>query len=111
MRRKLSIGVAAGALALGLVVTAGADAAPARKYTDWSSFSGAQDTSQYSSLKQITKANVNDLVEVFRIPVGGGAVASPIVVGKVIYAVGDGGIFAADAETGKMLWHNKTAAP
>jgi quinoprotein glucose dehydrogenase len=107
MNHKAAVSMAA--LAVALTAVAPAFAADAPKYRDWSAWGGSSDTMQYSDLKQVTKANVNNLAEVFRIDVAG-QVASPIVVGSIIYGVGDGGIFAADGVTGKKLWHNKEAA-
>jgi quinoprotein glucose dehydrogenase len=108
MQYKAAVSLAA--LTIALTAAAPAFAADAPKYRDWSAWGGSQDTMQYSDLKQVTKANVNNLAEVFRIDVAG-QVASPIVVGSTIYGVGDGGIFAVDGVTGKKLWHNKEAAP
>ena len=63
---------------------------------------------QYSSLKQINKANVNqlELAWTHKAPGPSGRVSfSPVVVDNVMYVMGSGGaIVALDATTGKEIW-------
>lgn len=96
------------ALLLGFVIARGATVPSKRPYTTWSDYGGSADTMQYSALKQINKANVSRLQQVWFQPAPGpsGRFAfSPLVVDNVMYVVGkDSGIFALDASSGKQIW-------
>jgi glucose dehydrogenase len=109
-------------------------AADERSFTTWTQYLGGSDSAQYSSLKQITKANVKQLEIVWSYPTGNGTfIFDPIVVDGVMYVLkagtlppaapgappagGKGGpqagtvIAALDAATGKELWtHPNTGA-
>jgi quinoprotein glucose dehydrogenase len=117
-------------LLLGLLVGGIAvSAADERPFTTWTQYLGGSDSAQYSSLKQITKANVKQLEMVWNYPTGNGTfIFDPIVVDNVMYVLkagapppappggqpaggrGRGGpqggttIAALDAATGKELW-------
>jgi quinoprotein glucose dehydrogenase len=74
---------------------------------DWSAYNGGVDGDHFSSLSQITPANVAGLKQVWRVDVGsdGGLQANPLVVGRVVYGYGPTlQVFALDGATGKQLW-------
>jgi quinoprotein glucose dehydrogenase len=87
---------------------------------DWPVYGGNTDHSHYSTLSQITPANVNtlkvawtyDTKDAFK---GSEMQANPIVLGGVMYATTPKmHVFALDAATGKELWRfdpNNGAAP
>src|SRR5258708_36867744 len=82
-------------LLAGLVAVRGQSTAQKQPYATWSDFGGAMDSMQYSSLKQITKSNVNKLEQVwFRKAPGprGRFGCSPLVVDPVMYVVGGGDV-------------------
>jgi quinoprotein glucose dehydrogenase len=91
------------ALALGLGIT-GSRAAYAQQ--DWPAY-GGHDGTHYSSLSQINRDNVKNLVLAWKFDTGekGEFEASPIIVGKVLYATTPRrGVVALDAATGKLIW-------
>lgn len=112
-----SVALALAAMALGLVTwlyqpraaqaaSSGIPADPAAQM-DWSAYNGGVDGDHYSSLSQITPANVAGLKQVWRVDVGsdGGLQANPLVVGRVVYGYGPTlQLFALDGATGKQLW-------
>jgi quinoprotein glucose dehydrogenase len=112
-----SVALALAAIALGLVTwlyqpraaqaaSSGIPADPAAQM-DWSAYNGGVDGDHYSSLSQITPANVAGLKQVWRVDVGsnGGLQANPLVVGRVVYGYGPTlQVFALDGATGKQLW-------
>jgi quinoprotein glucose dehydrogenase len=109
----LSIAAMALALATWLYQTRTAQAAssdvPADSAAqmDWPAYNGGVDGDHYSSLSQITPANVAGLKQVWRVDVGsdGGLQANPLVVGGVVYGYGPTlQVFALDGATGKQLW-------
>jgi quinoprotein glucose dehydrogenase len=74
---------------------------------DWSAYNGGVDGDHYSSLSQITPANVAGLKQVWRVDVGsdGGLQTNPLVVGGVLYGYGSTlQVYALDGATGKQLW-------
>ena len=73
---------------------------------DWQAYGGGDGT-HYSSLAQINRDNVTNLVEAWRYDTGekGGIEASPIIVGKVLYTTTPRkSVIALDAASGKLLW-------
>ncbi len=72
----------------------------------WTDYLGGPDSSHYSSLKQITPANVNQLEVAWSYPAGEGLYTfSPLVVDNVAYvAAKQGALVALDASSGKELW-------
>jgi quinoprotein glucose dehydrogenase len=73
---------------------------------DWPAY-GGHDGTHYSTLSQINRDNVKNLVVAWKYDTGekGGIEANPIVVGKVLYATTPGrSVVALDAVTGKLLW-------
>ena len=78
-----------------------------RPYTTWSDYGGAADSSQYSSLTQINKANVKSLQVAWTYPTGdaNNYLFNPLVVDGVMYVLAkNNSIVALDAATGKELW-------
>lgn len=76
--------------------------------TNWSAYGGSPEGTRYSPLKQINRANVAQLKEVWRYDTADGAGASqtqPIMVDGVLYGITPKHkTVAVDAATGKRLW-------
>ncbi len=75
--------------------------------TTWRDYLGGADSSHYSSLKQITAKNVNQLQVAWSYETGDDTAYtfSPIVIDNVAYfAAKRGSLVAVDAATGKELW-------
>src|SRR5262245_26583407 len=94
---------------LGILVAMAAFLAPVqRSFDSWKSYGGGVDSSQYSSLKQINKTNVNQLQVAWTFPTGTGVSTNPLVVDGVMYVPRAGGqnagIVALEGATGKELW-------
>jgi quinoprotein glucose dehydrogenase len=76
----------------------------------WDQYLGGADSTQYSSLKQITKANVKQLQVAWMYQTGGNSLLfDPLVVDGTMYIAkpgmqGTSMIVALDATTGKELW-------
>lgn len=78
-----------------------------QQYSGWRDYGGTADSSQYSSLQQVNKANVDKLQVAWRFSIGDGKKYSfnPLVVDQVMYVMGKGNtIFALNAATGKEIW-------
>ena len=109
-------------LLIGAIAVSAADE---RSFATWTQYLGGSDSAQYSSLKQITKANVKQLEMVWSYPTGNGTfIFDPIVVDGVMYVLKAGtpppnappaqpggrgpqagtAIAALDAATGKEIW-------
>ncbi|MDB5683540.1 MAG: pyrroloquinoline quinone-dependent dehydrogenase [Sphingomonas bacterium] len=77
-------------------------------FVGWDSYLGGGDSSQFSSLDQINRANVTKLQVAWIYPAGtgtGGNRFNPLVVDGVMYVVAhDSAVVALDAATGKELW-------
>ncbi len=113
--RSAALALAATALGLGAwlyqpratqAASAGKPADPAAPM-DWSAYNGGVDGDHYSSLSQITPANVGRLKEAWRVDVGseGSLQANPLVVGRVVYGYSPTlQVLALDGATGKQLW-------
>jgi quinoprotein glucose dehydrogenase len=94
---------AAAAVALGLGIT-GSSIAYGQQ--DWPAY-GGHDGTHYSSLSQINRDNVKNLVVAWEYDTGekGGIEANPIIVGKILYATTPRrSVVALDAATGKLIW-------
>ena len=92
-----------------LVYFAGTLAAqePSRTGANWSSYGGDPGGSRFSSLTQITKANVGKLKEVWRFetPEGGRLQTTPLIVDGTMYVVTPRQkVIALDAATGTQKW-------
>jgi quinoprotein glucose dehydrogenase len=86
-----------------------------KRYTQWKDFEGSADASQFSALKQINKANVRALKQVWFYPVGENGLlfgSNPTIVDGLIYVIGKkNNIVALDAATGKEIWVYDTGNP
>jgi quinoprotein glucose dehydrogenase len=107
-KRIACISAAAAALSLTSLLSLRAANPPAKPYTTWSAYGGAQDSMQYSSLKQIDKSNVGklELAWSYLVPDRRGNFGfNPLIVGNVMYVLGqNNAIVALDAATGKQIW-------
>jgi quinoprotein glucose dehydrogenase len=82
----------------------------AQAQQDWPAY-GGHDGTHYSSLSQINRDNVKNLVVAWKYDTGekGGIEANPIVVGKVLYTTTPGrSVIALDAATGELIWKFKS---
>jgi quinoprotein glucose dehydrogenase len=82
----------------------------AQAQQDWPAY-GGHDGTHYSSLSQINRDNVKNLVVVWKYDTAesGGIEANPIVVGKVLYTTTPGrSVIALDAATGELIWKFKS---
>jgi len=80
-------------------------------YTGWDAYLGGSESSQYSSLTQIDKDNVNQLEVAWTYETGPGQPPqfNPIVAdGKMFVLRGDGKIAALNPATGQELWQSGT---
>src|SRR6266566_9929124 len=78
-----------------------------RPFNTWSQYLGGADSSQYSSLSQINKSNVNQLTMVWTYPTGDTIqyLFNPLVVDGVMYVQAkNNSLVALDAVTGRELW-------
>ena len=75
-------------------------------FETWNQYLGGSDSSQYSSLDQINRSNVDQLEVVWSYPTGGGNVTfGPTVVGDVMYVLAaNRTLVAVNAATGEELW-------
>ncbi len=78
---------------------------------DWPMYNGDYTGRRYSSLKQVTPANVSQLQVkwVFHTRTPGTLELTPVVVAGVMFVTGSNDLFALDATTGKTLWHHTRA--
>jgi glucose dehydrogenase len=98
-------------IVLAFVLTLQVDGLDAQRADDlsfetWNQYLGGSDSSQYSSLDQINRSNVDDLEIAWTYPVGdGNSTFGPTVVDDVMYVVAkDRNIVALNAATGEELW-------
>jgi alcohol dehydrogenase (cytochrome c) len=81
----------------------------AKDLTDnWLSYNGDYTGRRYSSLTQITPANVSQMRAqwVFHSRNAGVLEVTPVVFGGIMYVTGSNDAYALDARTGKMIWHH-----
>jgi quinoprotein glucose dehydrogenase len=71
--------------------------------SDWTSVGGDVTQTKYSTLKQITPANVSRLAKVWAWAGGGGEI-TPLAVDGVVYYPSGPKVFALAGETGKPIW-------
>jgi len=79
----------------------------AQDYKTWADYGGGPDSSQYSSLRQITKANVAKLTVAWSYRIGENKKYNfnPVIVDDLMYVMGAGNtIVALQAATGKPVW-------
>jgi quinoprotein glucose dehydrogenase len=102
--------VTAVALSLGVCCIAanGAAAPVPASQADWPVYGGQPSQDHYSTLSQINRSNVKDLVVAWKFDTaeqGGDLEATPIVVGNVLYTLTPShAVIALDAASGKLLW-------
>lgn len=92
-----------------LVLSIGATSGGAKKPVggqDWPVYGGSSAGQRFSTLTQITPANVGRLKEAWRVETGqGGLQTSPIMIGGALYVCApDQSVLALDAATGRQLW-------
>jgi quinoprotein glucose dehydrogenase len=86
----------------------------AQDHTTWSDYGGGADSAQYSALRQITRANVNQLEVAWTYPTGDGRkyAFNPLVADGLIYVLAkNNSIVALDAATGKEVWSHSPDTP
>ncbi len=85
---------------------------PNPRYSDWSQYGGSPDSSQYSSLTQINRANVSHLKVAWTYPIEdtNHYAFNPLVVDGVMYVLAhNNAIVALNAATGKEIWRHDPA--
>ena len=75
--------------------------------TDWPGYNGDPGGNRYTTLTQITKANVARLGPkwVFTLPNTARLQVTPVVVGGIMYVSAANECYALDAGTGREIWH------
>ena len=95
----------------GLFLKSSSEPLSTRQHKEWKDYGGGPDHSKYVELKQITKANVNQLKIDFVYSTNDNLSYSfnPIVVDNVMYVLArNNSLVAVDATTGKEIWiHSK----
>src|ERR1700760_3891686 len=108
MRRLPAIASAALGLSPFSVSAFGACPAAPAPQLDWPVYGGQGAQDHYSTLSQINRSNVKNLVVAWKFDTGeqgGDLEATPIVVGNVLYTLTPShGVIALDAASGKLLW-------
>jgi glucose dehydrogenase len=90
-------------------------AAEGPDFTTWDTYLGGNDSSQYSSLKQINKNTVKQLQVAWTYDAGINPLFNPVIVGSTMYVLGQNpsgrgnALVAIDAGTGKELWKHPEA--
>jgi quinoprotein glucose dehydrogenase len=76
-------------------------------YSTWDQYQGGADSSQYSSLEQIDKSNVANLLVAWTYPTTENYSFNPLIVENVMYVVAHNrSIVALDAATGAEIWRH-----
>jgi quinoprotein glucose dehydrogenase len=107
---RVVLAVAASSLALSV----GGLYAQSGKSVDWPVYDGHPSGDHYSSLSQINRKNVKNLVIAWKFDTGaiGGLETNPVIVGRVMYAFTPAHeVTALDATTGKLLWKFSSGIP
>lgn len=78
---------------------------------DWPGYNGDPGGNRYTTLNQITKANVAHLGPkwIFTLPNAGRLQVTPVVVGGIMYVSIANECYALDAGTGRQIWHYRLA--
>src|SRR5256885_2365887 len=100
MRKRLVL-IALASVAFVVIAADGPD------FATWDNYLGGVDSSQYSSLKQITKNNIKQLEVAWRYESGNSPTFSPVVVNGTMYVGAQNAIVALDAATGKEIWKHQ----
>jgi glucose dehydrogenase len=99
----------------GAFTLCGAGAAAPVQQADWPVYGGQDAQDHYSSLAQINRSNVKNLVVAWKYDTGeqgGDLESSPIIVGKVLYTCTPShGVIALDAASGELLWKWDATVP
>jgi alcohol dehydrogenase (cytochrome c) len=76
---------------------------------DWPTYNGEADGNRYTTLSQITPANVARLAPrwIFSLPNTSRLQVTPVVVGGIMYVSAANECYALDAGTGRPIWHYK----
>ena len=76
---------------------------------DWPTYNGDPGGNRYTTLTQITRANVARLAPkwMFAIPGTSRSQVTPVVVGGIMYVADVNECYALDAGTGRQVWHYK----
>src|SRR6185369_13582353 len=78
---------------------------------DWASRDGDPGGQRYSTLKQITPANVAQLTTAWTFDTGSPALqVTPLVVGGVMFVGAGATVFALEPETAKVIWKSEFPA-
>ena len=81
-------------------------------FIGWDQYLGGVDSSQYSALDQVNKANVGQLAVAWTYATGENYSFNPLVIGNTMYVLAKGrSIVALDATTGKELWVHANEGP
>jgi alcohol dehydrogenase (cytochrome c) len=74
---------------------------------DWTSYNGNIGGNRFTTLSQITKANVQHVAPrwIFNMPRASGLEVTPVVADGVMYVTNANECYALDAGTGKPIWH------
>ncbi len=104
MRSRLLL---AAVIAAAVVLIAAAASSDAPNFKTWDANGGGADHSQYSSLKQINKSNVNQLQVAWMYESGNNPSFNPVIVDGTMYVGAQNAIVALDAATGKEIWKHQ----
>jgi len=87
------------------------DLTPRFLRANWTSYNGDESGRRYSSLTQITPANVRHLTAqwVFHLHTVSPLEATPVVANGIMFVTSANDAYALDARTGKLLWHHSRA--
>jgi alcohol dehydrogenase (cytochrome c) len=74
---------------------------------DWTTYNGEAGGNRYTTLSQITKANVKHVSPrwVFNMPGARGLEVTPVVANGVMYVTNANECYALDAGSGRVIWH------
>ena len=115
MSRKRAVAFLALGLSLFGVTGYGAGQTAPAPQLDWPVYGGQGAQDHYSTLSQINRTNVKDLVVAWKYDTGeqgGDLEATPIIVGNVLYTLTPShGVIALDAASGKLLWKFEANVP
>jgi alcohol dehydrogenase (cytochrome c) len=93
---------------LGLIDVRSSDLLQKTIKNNWVSYNGDYTGRRFSSLAQVTPANVSSLAAkwVFHTQNAGVLEVTPVVVAGVMFITGSNDAYALDAKTGTLLWHH-----
>ena len=98
-------------LLFGWVIPGDDSQAAGQTHLTWRDYGGAEDSSQYSALKQINRSNVNRLEVAWTYPTGDSNkyFFNPVMADGLLYVLANNNsIVALDAATGKEVWVHET---